>query len=521
MKTFLQKHAASVTGLLSGFDRLVFRGSLREISYVEGMRRYLSQAGVLLKTFGAYAEAVTAQIKAASGKVAQTAGRPVRYLPSAQMSKEGVARSIAARDGITEGLVCVLTCVEPCTSFEIHRNAKTKRLELQPRLRKCLHHYHYRLHPKFGLMHARIQTWFPFTLQIWLNGREWLARTLDRVGIGYRKQANCFLWVEDVKRAQRLFDGQLRTAWPKRLDEIARQVNPAHAEIFRAWPLSYYWSTRQSEWATDVMFRDAPTLAALMPRLVQHGMTTFSSPDVMRFLGRKVPATGRVDRRFAGQVVSDLQVRPEGVRIKHRINGNSVKAYDKQGRVLRVETTINEPKDFKVFRPKEGGRADDLAWRPMRRGVADLHRRATVSQAANERYLDALAQVDAEKPLGEWVDGLCCPIQWKGKRVRALHPWGKDAAWLEVIARGEFAVNGFRNRDLRGHLFAFASPNPETTRRHSGQVTRRLRLLRAHGLIKKVPRTHRYLLTDKGRAVIVALSAARNASPRRLAELAA
>ena len=214
-------------------------------------------------------------------------------------------------------------------------------------------------------------------------------------------------------------------------------------------------------------------------------------------------------------------MRPEGVRIKHGVNGNSVKAYDKQGSVLRVETTINEPKDFRVFRPKEGGRADDLAWRPMRRGVADLHRRATVSHAANERYLDALAQVDAEKPLGALVDGLCCPIQWKGKRVRALHPWGKDAAWLEVIGRGEFALNGFRNRDLRRHLFAFESPNPETTRRHSGQVTRRIRLLRAHGLIKKVPRTHRYLLTDKGRTAIVALSVARNASPRQLAELAA
>ena len=154
----------------------------------------------------------------------------------------------------------------------------------------------------------------------------------------------------------------------------------------------------------------------------------------------------------------------------------------------------------------------------MRRGIANLQRRAKVSQAANERYLGALAEVDAEKPLGELVDGLCCRVSWKGKRVRALHLWGQDAVWLEVIGRGEFALNGFRNRDLRRHLFAFESPNPETTRRHSGQVTRRLRLLRAHGLIKKVPRTHRYLLTDKGRAVIVALSAARNASPRQLTE---
>jgi len=521
MKSFVQKHAAHVMGILSGFDRLVFRGSLRELCYPGGMRRYLSQAGVLLKEFAAHAEAVTERIKAASIQKAQTLGREVRYLPSAQTRKEAVAKEIAARDDITEGLVCVLTCVEPCSSFEIFRNRETKRLELRPRLRKCLHYYHYWMHPKFGLMHARLQTWFPFMIQICLNGREWLARTLDRAGVAYRKQENCLVWVEDFKRAQRLFDGQLRTAWPKRLDEIARAVNPVHAEIFRPWPLSYYWSTHQSEWATDVLFRDTRALAALYPRLVQHGMTSFSSPDVMRFLGRKVPATGLVDGRFAGQIVSDLKVRPEGVRIKHRINGNSVKVYDKQGSVLRVETTINEPKDFKVYRPKEGGAPDDLEWRTMRRGVADLSRRATVSQATNDRYLDALAQVDAEKPLGQLVDGLCCPIKWKGKRVRALHPWGQDAAWLEVIGRGEFALNGFRNRDLREHLFAFESPSPETKRRRSGQVTRRLRLLRAHGLIKKVPRTHRYVLSNKGRAVIVALSAARNASPRQLTELAA
>jgi hypothetical protein len=432
-----------------------------------------------------------------------------------------VAKAIAARDGITEGLVCMLTCVEPCASFEIYRNRETKRLELQPRLRKCLHYYHYWMHPKFGLMHARLQTWFPFLIQICLNGREWLARTLDRAGVGYRKQENCLVWVEDFAKAQRLFDGQLRTAWPRQLDQIARQVNPAHAEIFRAWPISYYWSTHQSEWATDVVFRDAGALAALYPRLVQHGITTFSSPDVMRFLGQKVPATGAVHGRFAGQVVSDLKVRPEGLRIKHRINGNSVKCYDKQGRVLRVETTINEPKDFKVFRPKEGGRADDLAWRTMRRGVADLQRRASVSRAANGRYLDALAEVDADKPLAKLMERLCCPTTWKNQRMRPLHPWGQDAAWLEVLGRGEFAVNGFRNRDLRQHLFAFESSGPETDRRRSGQVTRRLRLFRAHGLIKKAPGTHRYVLTDKGRTIIVALSAARNASPRQLTELAA
>lgn len=522
MKSFLHKHAASVIGVLSGFDRLVFRGSLREICYGGGMRRYLWQAKVLLKEFGAHAEAVTERIRAASIRKATRLGRTVRYLSSTQTDKREVAQEIATRDGITEGLICVLMCVEPCMSFEIFRNRETKRLELRSRLRKCLHTYQYWMHPKFGLMHTRLQTWFPFTMQVCLNGRNWLARTLDTAGVGYRKQENCLVWVEDFPKAQRLFDGQLRTAWAKQLDRLAREANPAHAEIFGDWPLSYYWSTHQSEWATDVVFRDTPTLAALFPRLVHHGITTFASPDVMRFLGQKVPATGQVHGRFAGQVVSDVKVRPEGVRIKHGINGNSLKAYDKQGCVLRVETTINEPKQFKVYRPKEGGRADDLAWRTMRRGVADLGRRTAVSQAANERYLDALAEVDAEKPLSKLVEGLCGPVKWNGKRVRALHPWGRDAAWLEVLSRGEFALNGFRNRDLRRHLFAFeSSPTPQAARRQSGQVTRRLRLFRAHGLIKKVPHTHRYVLTKKGRAVIVALSAARNASPRQLTELAA
>jgi hypothetical protein len=354
MKSFVQKHAAGVMGILSGFDRLVFRGSLREICYAEGMRRYLGAAGVLLKEFGAHVEAVTERIKAASLKAAGTLGREVRYLPSAQARKEEIAREIAARDGITEGLtclppqrgrqVCVLTSVEPCSSFEIHRNRVAKRLEVKPRMRKCLHHYHYWMHPTFGLMHARIQTWFPLTIQVCLNGREWLARSLDRGGVDYRKRENCFVWLADVKKAQQRLDRQLTTDWPKVLDRIARQVNPAHAEIFDPWPLTYYWSTYQSEWATDVMFRDAKVLAALYPQLVRHGITTFSSPDVMRFLGRKVPANGAFHGGFTSQVISDLKVRPEGVRIKHRVGGNSVKMYDKQGTVLRVETTINEPR---------------------------------------------------------------------------------------------------------------------------------------------------------------------------------
>jgi hypothetical protein len=521
MNSFIQKHAKVVMGVLSGFDRLVLRGTLRDLFRVYVMERYLWFNQVLLKDFGRHVEGVTERIKQATVTMAQARNRPLRYLPSAQTSKEDVAREIAKKDGVTSGLICVLSCVEPCSSFEVYRNRETKKLDLERRIRKCLHYYHYWIDPEIGFMNARIQTWFPFTIQICLNGREWLSRSMERKGISYRQKGNCFVWIEDANLAQALMDEQLKTDWPRMLDGIAHALNPVHEEIFREFPQSYYWSVHQSEWATDVLFKSPGDLAALYTRLVRHGMATFGSGDVMRFLGRRVPSSGEVHARFQGEVVTDLRTRPEGVRIKHRANGNSIKLYDKQGSVLRVETTINDPSDFQVYRPKEGGRKEDLQWRKMRRGVADIHRRSQVSHASNERYLEALAEVDEETPLGLLMDRLCHPVTWKGKRHRGLNPWGSDLPMLEAIVRGEYALNGFRNRDLREHLYGAPSGDAQEKRQRSGRTTRHLRLLRAHGLIKKVSHTHRYVLTTRGHSILVALSAARNASPRKLTELAA
>jgi len=393
MYEFIAKHENKITGTLSGFDRLVFRGALRSIAYHEGMQRYLWANQVLLKDFGSHAEQVSRRLKEASWAEAERQGRPVKYLNSSRVSKEEIARGIAAQEGIHDGLVCVLSCVEPCWSFEIHRNHETKKLELEPRYRKCLFLYHYWQHPVLGFLNARIQTWFPFPVQICLNGREWLARQMDAAGLEYVRQDNCFPWIADWSKAQRLMDRQLKTRWPKLLDGVARQLNPAHGEIFQKHPVSYYWSTYQSEWAIDIVFREAADLRRLYPRLVHHGMTTFSSPDVMRYLGKRIPLSGDVPQRFSGEVVSDLKHRQEGVRIKHSVNGNSLKLYDKAftvvGSVLRAEATVHNGADFRVYRPKEGEPDGAWAWRVMRRGIADLHRRAEVSRKAAERYLDA------------------------------------------------------------------------------------------------------------------------------------
>jgi len=525
MHEFIAKHGSKITGTLSGFDRLVFRGTLRSIAHDEGMKRYLWANQVLLKDFGSHVERVSRRLKAASLAEAEALGRPVKYLTSSQVSEEEMARGIAAQEGIQDGLVCVPSCVEPCWSFEIHRNREKKRLELEPRYRKCLFLYHYWMHPVFGFMNARIQTWFPFPIQICLNGREWLARQMDAAGLEYARQDNCFPWIADWAKAQRLMDRQLRANWPKLLDGVAQQLNPIHGEIFQKHPVSYYWSTYQSEWAIDIAFREAADLRRLYPRLVHHGMTTFSSPDVMRYLGKRIPLSGDVPKRFSGEVVSDLKHRQEGVRIKHSVNGNSLKLYDKAftvaGSVLRAEATVHNGGDFRVYRPKEGDPDGEMAWRQMRRGVADLHRRAEVSRKATERYLDAFASVDEDTTLEELIRRLGQSKQWRGRRVRALRPFADDSALLEAVSRGEFAINGFRNRDLRAIFFPRAAKSPQETRSRSAWVSRKLRLMRAHGLITKITGTHRYQLTVSGRKATTAILTALRSTVRQLTPVAA
>jgi hypothetical protein len=266
-------------------------------------------------------------------------------------------------------------------------------------------------------------------------------------------------------------------------------------------------------------------------------------------------------------VSSNIKERLEGVRIKHWLNGNSLKLYDK-GSVLRTECMIREPGDFKVYRPLEGDPQGPKDWRPMRKGVADLHRRAEVGQAVNERYLKALTAVQDTTPLRQLVEPLCQPVpepaRHRGsppaagepnpvpdsapagqdgaagaapseagsteaakpraprpRRVRALNPLAaSDAALLEAVSRHEFLINGLRNRNLRRLLYAKPPATAEEQRRRSGAVTRQLRLLRAHGLIHKVPKTHRYIVSESGRRAITALLAARNASADQLTRCA-
>lgn len=514
MDKFISRFADKIMGVLSGFDRVVFRGHLLPLMRDGGLCAFLSYAGVRLLDFKNFVVKTSDAIKQAAMAEAEAAGRPIRYLESSRPSKEDLARELLAKHPVDEGLICLFKTVEPCMSFEYHRSPDKSERGLKLRARKCLHIYKYFLHPVFGFMSARLQTWFPFTIQVCLNGREWLATQLARKGDLFLREDNCVTWFASAQRqVQQLFDKQLETDWTRVLTQLARCLNPLHQQIFEPWPMDYYWSAYQTEWATDVLFDNPRALADVYPALVRHAMFHLQSPDVMRFLGRKLLGN------FKGELITSFKNRPEGVRVKHWVAGNSIKMYDKAASVLRIETTIGNVTPFKVFRPA----ADDqpqrnLAWRPLRKGTADLYRRTQVSQHANDCYLGALAAASDDTKVAKLFDEVSRTASYRGRRVRALRIGDQnDVALLAAIARGEWATAGFRNRDLRPLLYPGTRlATTENARKLSARVSRQLRLLRAHGIINKVPKSHRYRLTEKGQLLTATLFATRDATVAKL-----
>jgi hypothetical protein len=212
-RAFVQRHQANVMGVLPGWDRLRLQGTLRSLYYPPVMEHYLRRAGVMWKDFKDFATGLTGRIREAAEELAKRQQRPVIYLASSRASKEDEARRIQQRDGVRTGLIAIMSCVEPCRRWCMRGNQASKKLELSIEWGKCIHLYFYWIHEELGFLHLRLQTWFPFLIQVCVNGREWLGRQMDKVGIGYRREENCFPWIADIGRAQELMEQQQGTDW--------------------------------------------------------------------------------------------------------------------------------------------------------------------------------------------------------------------------------------------------------------------------------------------------------------------
>jgi hypothetical protein len=413
----------------------------------------------------------------------------------AKPDKEKLIHKLLREKPHTAGLVAVLCCKEHCRTVKLLGGRGRPRLAFRPRPQRVL--YFYFLDVQFGLMYVRLQTLFPFTAQIYVNGHEWLACQMTNKRIGFVQADNSFVDIDDFDHAQELADQFSKLDWVNILDRFVESVNPL---LKQPWlgQRCYRWVIDQAEFSTDLLFRSNAELAKVYPQLLEHALLNFSAEDILKFLGRKL------DPRFQGEVLTDLKKgRHPGARIKHRMKNNWLKMYDKFGQILRIETVINQPREFKVRRARQRNGTRQMLWCPMNKGVANFYHYHAVARQSNERYLDALATAAMPCATVKQLDKLHKPARFGNRRRRALNVLSAaDQRLFLAVLRGDHCVNGFRNVDVAKVLFPTPANSVRERRRRSTQVSRKLQLLRAHRLIAPIRSSYRYRITRTGQTLM-------------------
>lgn len=495
MCAIMDQYGQNVKGRFSFFDRMIIDGYIQPLAFEYRRANALSRLGVLYKDYTSYFKSVTDEIRKRVEGLAKELGRPMQYLDSPKISKEEVAKKYLAEQPVENGLICVLSTVEMCKGGRI-RGSDSGKLTVKTCSQKCLHYYLYYQDKEYGFMFIRIQTWFPFNVRVYINGRELMKSVFEENGITYQCYDNSFTDISDVEKAQELADKFDPAKLRRHLDGMAFNLNPFLDTILKVFGHGYYWCVSQCEYATDIMFKERSHLADIWPSLVDSAFHGLNCTDVFTFMGRKLSP------QFQGEAVSDYKKRPIGCRVKFRCNANSIKMYDKYS-VLRIETTINNPRDFKIFGTichKDG--TESKGWKPMGKSISNLYRYAEISKSCNQRMLDTLTDIVPTKSVLDEIGKICDGTTVNGKRVAGFNVWSPGVVRImETVCDGKYIINGFRNRDICKVVF----PEQEDDKKRSAKTSRLIKKLRNHRLIKKVPRSRRYLVTPKGRKIIGAL----------------
>lgn len=521
MDTLLHRFSEIIKGSIEGFDRLVFKGTLKPIAFALGMQAFLRSRGVLNKD---YKDWVTKQsaaiIESAEAYSQKQCGRGIIYIPSINTRKEELAHNLQKESGVKDGLIGVWSCVESCMTYRSTFDATTGYPSLRPVDSRCKHLYFYYDHSDYGFMSIRLQTWAPYGIQIAVNGREWLRRSLDKEKCKYIVDGNKFLHIDDYALAQQLLNSQLDTNWEQMLSGFLKEVFPGMSEILGP-EMKYYWTLWQSEMARDYIFNDPQSLKPLMENLLRHAIMTGTSDRVMKYMGRPVNKEGQPHPLSNPELLTKISSWHDGTRVRHYVDNNSVKFYNQQN-VLRIEMTMNNPQKFLVKRLKENDdKSDGKKCLPMRKGIADINLRAKISAERNKSFAEQLATVSDKTPLGKLFDEITHSFSRSGKKIRGLDITGKDKDILRAISDPAFSVGAITNKALQERLINTEWAKGFTGKKLSSKISRHISLLRSHGLIRKLPNQHKYALTDKGRKITSALNAVLSASTEDLMKLTA
>ncbi len=495
----IEQNKEKINGILETFDRMIVNGYLLNLCNYRQFLYYLIQNNIKLVDFNKFALEQTESLCNHIDNYIKINGVDVQHFPASNFDKNEFARNYLKNNPNKTGLVSGFSVVEVCNTMTVKPNHLSHKLEVTSRSTKCKHYYLYYNDLEFGWMFLKIQTWFPYNVQIYINGREYLSKILDKNNIKYEMYNNSFSYIEDFEKAQKLADNILNFKISDSFDGLIKQVNNLLPNIEKIFSHSYYWCIDQCEFATDINFKSRNDLSLFYKTLVETSFFTFSSEDIYSFFGRNI---SRIHKFTKGEIVSDLRNRYQGYRIKFKINNNQVKMYDK-GNNLRIEVTINNPRDFKILKDKEvivnHKKIETIKqWVPMGKSIANLYRYVEISKSITKRYIDALPETDLDTlPLKE-INNISSKKEVNGRNYSAFNILNEETLKVfKTISNGKYLINGFTNKMIRKGIYSDSE-----TKQNINRTTRLLSKLKAHGIIKKVAKKNKYYLTTNGRKII-------------------
>jgi len=478
------RHCNELDGVLSCYDRIVITGSLYPFCYAQGMTHYLYQKGVRIFDYAKFAEPLRERIRENAEALAQANGVTIEFARGGKKDfrKENHVQQILKKRGDQPGLVHIFGAMEACSSYLPWHDKVTGKTYLKPGSSKCMTYYFYFMDEQLGLCYLRVPTWCPFRLQFYFNGHNWLANQLKQRDIAYKMLDNAFVHIADYTVANQLANELNVELLHLRLDEFAQRYCPVATEI----KLTYYWSIMQSEYATDLVFKTRDTLQAFYPHLLETLTHAVKPADIATFLGRKM------NGNYQGEMGDRFNQRWIGTRIKHQMGPVSIKMYDKFNLILRIETTVNNVAFFKQYRQvqhRDG--STTMGWAPMKKTIHSLPALREVLSAANQRYLKFISSIATPQVGVEQLHRLAETMTEDQHRHKGFNLFSEeDSCLFRTLLQGEFFISGFTNKQLRIQYLSHKS---------ASQVTRLLKRLRVHGVIKKVGKRYKYYLTDFGR----------------------
>jgi hypothetical protein len=448
MDTLFHRYGDKIKGVIEGFDRIVFKGMLAPLCYAAGMQIFLHSRGILNKDYKDWVtEKTTAIVRDAEEYAVRQCGTGIQHLVSSRIRKEAAAHEQQKKLGIQRGLVGAWSSVEACNTFKAAYDKSAGFPQNKAGNSRCKHIYFYYDHADYGFMSVRLQTWAPYEVQIALNGREWLKRSLDKNGVKYVLDGNKFLDIEDYGLAQQLLSSQLDTRWIETLAGFMPEVFPS-MKILLGDEMSYTWTLWQSEWAKDYIFHDPQVLNVQMSKLLRHAFITGTSDRVLRYMGHPVQANGQPHWAADPELLSRVNLWHDGARIRHWVDKNSLKLYNEQN-ILRFEFTMNDPAKFRVHRTVEGSDSDKKKFLPMRKGVADINVRTQICSSRINNFTEQIATLDEDLSVGEILSKVTKSIVSGGKRYRGRDVAGKDLALLQAVSDQKFFVDAITNKQLQ------------------------------------------------------------------------